>query len=381
MAVGKQFLVDDGDNEIVEEVSTTSGKGMDDSRENSSSCDSNVSSEATSDCEDCCEETIHSGSQDDDQTIGRNGNIVCHQEIEEMDQKRQAVMNEFHQSMQRLRKYVNENENSVEPEKQSQARGIPRPEAVRNPTKLSGTKVDRFEAKTNIAKAKNVLNEFFANSHLRRQANVKVTFHELQQELHERMQSKGRPGLKQRNKDEEIASLKHKCNDMSARIDFLNKTVTVADCEMMKIHKTGQEKYRWIEKELISTKAKLRSADAKNLILNEELRKRTLEQEGRLVEEWRKRCMKQEGRLEEMSFNVADLRSQLRFCHAENELLAAKLQAAKDGASTEMNRKIESLEAEIGLLQLGVADADDESEDDDSAWEFLQSESVQQMLE
>jgi hypothetical protein len=267
-------------------------------------------------------------------------------------------------------------------------------------------KVDDLEQELRIATAKNVLHDTLAKAQLRGQEKAKLLFKELERKLHDmiaadertnkefgrKLQEKiaaderpsstlvnliGQNVKDKQQKDEEIAALKYKWHDGQARLKFLNNTVTVLDCEVAKIQREGQQKIKMLEREMNRMQAKLRFADAKTSILNDALKHKNQKEQDL------------EDRLKEMALKLAELRSKLRFSHAENELLTTK-KLEDSNTAKEKNRKVDSLEAELALLQLGVTDlvdvgAPSESstaeETEESDWDFVHPETGQQTLE
>jgi chromosome segregation ATPase len=260
-------------------------------------------------------------------------------------------------------------------------------------------KVDDLEQELRIATAKNVLHDTLAKAQLHRQEEAKLVFKELERKLHdmiaaderpnkefgrklqEKIAADERPGstlvhLIRQQKDEEIASLEYKWHDSQARLKFLNNTVKVLNCEAAKIQREGQQKIKIMETKMNRMQAKLRFADAKTSILNDAMKHKNQNEQDL------------EDRLKEMALKLAELRSKLRFFHVENELLTTRLE--DNNTDKEKNRKVDSLEVELALLQLGVTDlvyvgdtseSSTAEETEESDWDFVHPETGQQTLE
>lgn len=249
--------------------------------------------------------------------------------------------------------------------------------------------IQDLELRLRITTGKNVLNDFLAKAQLRRQAKAKLVFKELQCKLHDKIEAdertrkeferklQGKMTVDERSNntiisliqtkkqnEKEILEMKSTLNREQARLQFLNKSLSALNCEVCKMRKEDNAQVKSMEKEMSKVKAKLQFANAKTSLLNE-----ALKQKDQLEKD-------QEDRLQEMALKMADLRSQLRFSYAENELLTTKLADCK--TSKEKNRKAESLEAEIDLLQRESSGVSDENE---SEWDFVQPETAQQLLE
>jgi len=166
--------------------------------------------------------------------------------------------------------------------------------------------------------------------------------------------------------------VKHDLQETHAKLNPSEKVIKILESDFDQLKKQTKDK-DVAEKQVSALQAKLRFANAKESLLSKALSGKNSDN------------MEQEDRLKEMSEKVASLRSNLCMKCSENELLVAKLQdleeqrdlqpetAAESGSdsldcdksadktkSKNCNRKVNSLEAELSLLQVPeviVADA------------------------
>jgi len=158
--------------------------------------------------------------------------------------------------------------------------------------------------------------------------------------------------------------VKNDLQETHVKLNPSEKVIKILESDLDELKKQVKDK-DVAEKNSASLEAKLRFANAKESLLSKALSSKNVEN------------MEQEDRLKEMSEKLASLRSKLRMTFSENELLGAKLQdlekqqdfqpsSAAESASDSLdcdkssdktkskscNRKVNSLEAELSLLQV-----------------------------